>query len=321
MVDWNSPTVINATAQTSKYVGHIAFGIYLYDYIASLWFEYDFLRGKKKFKWPLVFYFANRYSMLGYLIASVTVYNFPSNYRINCRVVYGLLMSFGEVSRGLASVNFALRTIAVWSKNRFVIAGLSVAILGECAIVIIGIRSTTSTFIDGFGCVPHLEEATLYWLTVLFIYSACFDLTILVLNVSKLGLPIGRAFKLPNSLVTLIINQGIMYYFVSLTCDLIAVTVLLLDLNFVMAFMAVPADLLSTMVACRAVRSLTNRAYENQTEGQYMPSALFFAEPHSRPHTHGNTTTSPYRHNQIGIEMKTTVSPQNDSKELYREEV
>ncbi|TDL25128.1 hypothetical protein BD410DRAFT_889106 [Rickenella mellea] len=81
-----------------------------------------------------------------------------------------------------------------------------------------------------------------------------FDLLVLCLTAWKLVFPgTGR-----SRLVSLIFNDGLIFFFVAFLANLIATIFMLLNLNAVMSIiMNVPAAIASTIVASRAVRRLT----------------------------------------------------------------
>lgn len=54
---------------------HAFFGLYLWELVVTLDFDWDYLSGKRRFKWPLIFYFCNRYFMLVALVGVITLLN------------------------------------------------------------------------------------------------------------------------------------------------------------------------------------------------------------------------------------------------------
>ncbi|PSR72187.1 hypothetical protein PHLCEN_2v11944 [Hermanssonia centrifuga] len=85
----------------------------------------------------------------------------------------------------------------------------------------------------------------------------CFDLTVLVLTGIKLALPTKSSER--SKLVTLIFGDGLIFFIIAFLANLLATIFMLLNLNAVMSIIAnVPAAIASTIVACRAVRRLTN---------------------------------------------------------------
>ncbi|KAF9523960.1 hypothetical protein CPB83DRAFT_774638 [Crepidotus variabilis] len=272
MVDWKSADVVQASAVTGVHIIHLLSGVYFYDFIANLGFDYDFIAQKRKFKWPLIFYFANRYFMLGFYIVA--------NHRVNCRLIYVFLKVFADFSRAFASISFALRTIAVWARNPFIIAALCLMILAQWAIIIsTGIWVLKIDWISGVGCVPGADN-TWFWLTMIFVYSMCFDFTVLVLNAYKLRPPFFRTSGMRSSLVSLVFHQGLVFYIISLTGDLIAIVFLALNLNAALdSVFATPSELISTLVACRAVRTLTNVNDESGNDA----TQVFFVQASPTP--------------------------------------
>lgn len=107
----------------------------------------------------------------------------------------------------------------------------------------------------GQGCAITQTDNKL--LAASFIYSMCFDFTVLVLTAVKLAFPAKASQR--SRLMTLIFGDGLIFFIVAFFANLIATVFMLLNLNPVMSIIAnVPAAIASTVVACRAVRRLTN---------------------------------------------------------------
>ncbi|KAF9528074.1 hypothetical protein CPB83DRAFT_366671 [Crepidotus variabilis] len=313
MVDWKSPAVILANGRIVVNMIHVIAGVYLYNFVAHLDFDFDFILGRRKFKWPLIVYFANRYFMLGFYIVMLILHNNPSDRHLNCQLIYDFLHIFGEFSRGLASLSFALRTIAVWSQNRFVIAGLCLMTLGQWGIIANGIRASSASWLEGYGCFPSFDS-TWYWTLVLFIYTVVFDFVFLVLNAYKLGIRGGARSK--SGFANLIFKQGLIFYMIAFLVDLLAIIFLAMNLNLVMAtIMTMPAELIPTLIAGHAFRSLTMFSTPTDMSTQ---SSLFFAKSHSRRPSNGVSGVSiqgrTQRTKAIEIEMKTSTLTETESQ-------
>jgi hypothetical protein len=54
MVDWTSPTELANEAIIFKNLMHALIGLYAWEFLTSLDFEWDLLTGRKRFRWPLV---------------------------------------------------------------------------------------------------------------------------------------------------------------------------------------------------------------------------------------------------------------------------
>ncbi|KAF8843884.1 hypothetical protein BDN67DRAFT_896047 [Paxillus ammoniavirescens] len=249
MVDWQSPTEVQADSIAFNNFMHALLGIYIWEFFTSLDFDWQFISGKKKFKWPLIFYFAGRYCLLVALIGIAIALNVRDE--VNCQALYTFNQVFGNASIGLASINLSLRTMAVWSQNRYIVGFLIIVILGHWSFLLHGIL-LEAAWIDNTCVITYTNNQIL---AISFIYSMVFDFTVLSLTGWKLAFPAsGR-----SRLIKLVFGDGLIYFVIAFLSNLLATIFMLLNLNAVMSIIAnVPAAIASTIVACRAVRRLTN---------------------------------------------------------------
>ncbi|TFK26089.1 hypothetical protein FA15DRAFT_703075 [Coprinopsis marcescibilis] len=265
MVDWQSPAQIMKQAIAFTNLNHALLGLYLWEWFLSLDFDFAFIFGRKKFRWPMIFYFANRYLLLFAMIGIIVSLDVTTE--INCQVIYTFNQIAGDAAIGLASINLAIRTIAIWSHNRYVIIGLVLVILGHWSLILQGVQLKAS-WVDGVGCV--ITETNNRILAAIFIYSMCFDLLILLINTYKLlGLDNGVTARSlsTNKLSKLIFEDGLIFFFIAFVANLIATVFMLLNLSQIMTVIFnVPAAIFSTIVACRAVRRLTNFSIQGGAE-------------------------------------------------------
>ncbi|KAI5117159.1 hypothetical protein M0805_001017 [Coniferiporia weirii] len=249
MVDWQSQAEIVKDGNVFSKFMHCLLGVYLWEFFISLPFDFDFILGRKAFKWPLVFYFAGRYSLLFALMGIAIALNVTTE--IDCQGLYIFNQVFGNAAIGLASINLSLRTIAVWSQSLYIVVPLVLIILGHWSLLLHGLL-ISAAWIDGVGCSITKTDNTI--LAATFIYSMCFDFLVLCLTAYKLLFPWnGR-----SRLVKMIFSDGLIFFIVAFLANLLATVFMLLDLNAVMSIIFnVPAAVASTIVASRAVRRLT----------------------------------------------------------------
>ncbi|KAL1746039.1 hypothetical protein HDZ31DRAFT_62599 [Schizophyllum fasciatum] len=248
MVDWMSEAEIaHDGAVFSKFM-HALLGLYLWEWATSLPFDVDYVRGKRKFRWPLIFYFLNRYCLLLALIGITIALNVSEP--VDCQGLYTFNQCFGNAAIGLASINLSLRTMAIWSQKWYIVVPLVGVILGHWSLLLHGIL-LKAVYVPGQGCAITQTDSKI--LAATFIYTMAFDFTVLSLTAWKLIFPAGGRSRL----VSLIFNDGLIYFLVAFVANLIATTFMLLNLNPVMSIIAnVPAAIASTIVACRVVRRL-----------------------------------------------------------------
>jgi hypothetical protein len=258
MPDWNSPEEIQRDAAVFIKLMHVLLGIYAYEWFLTLPFDWEFISGKKPFRWPMIFYFANRYLLLFAMIGIVIGLDTQSE--IHCQALFTFNQLAGDAAVGLASINLAIRTMALWSLNVWVVGGLTVIILGHWSLILKGVL-VTAKWIPGNGCVILGAENNI--LAAIFIYSMCFDFIVLVLSAYQL-FGVGFGVKGGNGIATsrigkLLFGDGLIFFLIAFLANLVATVFMLLNLNPIMSVIFnVPAAVFSTIVACWAVRRLTN---------------------------------------------------------------
>ncbi|KAF5371575.1 hypothetical protein D9758_003539 [Tetrapyrgos nigripes] len=253
MVDWQSQVEIVKDAAAFNKFMHTLFGLYIWEWFISLPFDWHYVSGKKTFRWPLIFYWLNRYSLLFALIGIVIALNVQTE--IDCQSLYTFNQVFGNASIGLASINFSLRTMAVWGGKWYIVGPLVLVILGHWSLLLHGIL-LKAVYVPGQGCAIIDTDNTL--LAATFIYSMCFDFVVLFLTAWKLVISAPSSKVMGRSkLVVLIFGDGLIYFGIAFLANLLATIFMLLNLNPVMSIIAnVPSAIASTIMATRAVRRL-----------------------------------------------------------------
>jgi hypothetical protein len=253
MVDWTSPAEITKDGLVFSKFMHALLGLYIWEWFTSLEFDWDYIRGRRQFRWPMIFYFLNRYCLLFALIGIAIALNVTSE--INCQGLYTFNQCFGNAAIGLASINFSLRTMAVWTQRWYIVVPLVLVILGHWSLLLHGVL-IKANYDPVQGCVINDTDNKL--LAATFIYTMCFDFIVLSLTAWKLIINAPSSKVMGRSrLVVLIFGDGLIYFIIAFLSNVLATSFMLLDLNPVMSIIAnVPAAIASTIVACRAVRRL-----------------------------------------------------------------
>ncbi|KAJ7209897.1 hypothetical protein B0H12DRAFT_1193669 [Mycena haematopus] len=251
MVDWQSQAeIVKDGAAFGKFM-HVLLGLYLWEWFTSLGFDWAYVSGQRTFRWPMIFYFLNRYCLLFALIGITVSLNVTTE--IDCQGLYTFNACFGNAAIGLASINLSLRTIAVWNQRWFIWIPLVAIIMGHWSLLLHGILIKAAWIPEQGGCTITSTNNRL--LAATFIYGMSFDFVVMCLTAWKLLFPTGGKSRL----VSLIFNDGLIYFVIAFLSNLLATIFMLIDLNAVMSIIAnVPAAIASTIVACRAVRRLTN---------------------------------------------------------------
>lgn len=258
MPDWKSSAQLQLEGVIFAKFIHALLGLYAYEFFLSLDFDWEFLSGRKRFRWPLIIYFANRYLLLMSLIG-ITI-ALDTQKEINCQALYTFNQLSGDAAVGLASINLSIRTTAIWAHNKYIIVLLILIILGHWSLILQGVQ-LKAEWVNGVGCV--ITQTNNKILAAIFIYSMCFDLTVLLLNTYKL-LKLNAHQKVSemfgrSRLTHMMWSDGLVYFFIAFLANLVATIFLILNLNQIMdVIFNVPAAIASTIAACRIVRRLAN---------------------------------------------------------------
>ncbi|KAG0706933.1 hypothetical protein DFH29DRAFT_95401 [Suillus ampliporus] len=256
MVNWKSQEQIDMDSMIFLKVMHALLGLYVWEFLVSLDFDLAVLTGKTRFRWPLIFYFAGRYLLLFALIGIAIALDTPSD--INCQALYAFNQLAGNAAVGLASINLSLRTVAIWSQNSWIVILLVLITIGHWSLILQGVL-LTATWLPGVGCAITYSDTTI--LAATFIYSMCFDFVVMCLSAYKLAWTptLSGTNGAPTRLVRMLFSDGLIYFFIAFVSNLIATTMMVLNLNAIMSVIFnVPAAIASTIVASRVVRRLTN---------------------------------------------------------------
>jgi len=301
MTNWMSPEELAKDTAVFIKLQHAMAGIYFWEFVVSLNFEWSFISGKRKLRWPMVFYFLGRYAALFTVITLLITLN-AGTMTLNCQALYTFLAVVGQTTIGFASINLALRAIALWGRDSRVVIPVVLLICGHWAILLQGCV-VSATFVPGTGCVADQTKPILLMMT--FIWSIVLDSTVFLLSAYKIAQP-GPGQR--SKLVNMIFRDGLIYFFVALIANIPAAVFVFLNLNPVMQLiMNSPAALASTIMACRAVRRLANYSNDEcniyttnvytRKHSQGADRSLAFAPPAARPvndtvHIHMDTFTS-----------------------------
>jgi len=269
---------------------HALLGLYGWEFMLTLDFDWSVISGKKKFRWPLIFYFAGRYLLLFAMIGILISLDTPE--KINCQALYVFNQLAGDSALGLASINLSLRTIAIWSQNKWIIGIIVLLILGHWSLILQGVLLKV-IWVPGVGCT--IVESNTTVLAATFIYSMGFDLVVLCLTAYKLAWTrrISGTSGIHSKLVRMVFSDGLVYFILAFLANLLATIFMILDLNAVMSVIFnVPAAIASTIMASRVVRRLYNfnLAIPEVYRSNERSGGVVFANP---PHARARPTREP----------------------------
>ncbi|KAE9407891.1 hypothetical protein BT96DRAFT_986128 [Gymnopus androsaceus JB14] len=257
MPNWLSQAELQLDAEVLVKFIHALMGLYAWEWFLTCDFDWEFITGRKPFRWPMIIYFANRYLLLFALIGILISFDITTE--LNCQPLFTFNQLAGNASVGLASINLSLRTLAVYRNSKPLTVVIVCLILGHWSLILqAGVLLKATWSEEESQCIIVSTDNTV--LAATFIYSMIFDLVVFLLNAYKLSSRKGKPSSMGESrLGRMLFGDGLVYFFIAFMSNLIATVFMLLNLNSVMTIIFnVPAAISSTIVACRVVRRLSN---------------------------------------------------------------
>ncbi|KAI0792434.1 hypothetical protein C8Q75DRAFT_731660 [Abortiporus biennis] len=287
MVNWSDPAEIQADYVAFTKNCHVFAGIYFWEYCTTLDFEWSFITRKRRFRWPMIFYFLARYMLLITIIGQLVAIDVTTE--VNCNTLYTFNAAAALASVGLASINLAVRTMVLWGYQRIIVIPLIIGICGYWSLVIFG-SPVSAHWVEGQGCV--VETVRPNGVVAAFIYSMSFDFVVLALAAGKMLFGIDKRTALMN----LMFKDGLIYFLIVAVANIPATTMTIINLNPIMrTVLVLPLVVASTIVSCRAVRRLSS----------YNPNKVEVFMSQSKPPTSLNATYNVTRPDGVHVQMET----------------
>ncbi|KAI9509248.1 hypothetical protein F5148DRAFT_778286 [Russula earlei] len=138
---------------------HALGGLYIWEVVTTLWFEWSFITGRRTYRWSIWVYAAIRLVALSNVLANMIQSEW--NMSIDCHV--WIYVEYITVYSAFALGTFImiLKIAAIWSKNKWILAASIGAWLMNIAFIIRSIVTTSAKFESSFGtCVLHGAQTT-----------------------------------------------------------------------------------------------------------------------------------------------------------------
>ncbi|KAI0299052.1 hypothetical protein B0F90DRAFT_1818371 [Multifurca ochricompacta] len=143
MVNFHDPDVIRADFEMN---------LSSWDFVTTIGFEWQFISGKRKYRWTLLLYSFSRIGALGNAICNLVGFNV--RHAINCQAWITCNLILAYTSFGCASLLIALRVeirIAIWSHSRLVRALTMGMWLTNVGFLFYGVITTRSAWSEASG--------------------------------------------------------------------------------------------------------------------------------------------------------------------------
>ncbi|KAI0255663.1 hypothetical protein BJV78DRAFT_691808 [Lactifluus subvellereus] len=257
MVDWKNPTtLIHEYGAWDKLI-HVVDGVYLWEFITNLSFEWSLLQGRRQWRWTASFYIACRVATFAEVLT--TFIGFDTTSEIHCRI-WSQTVAFFVYAVGTFSLSlYAIRSIAVWQRS-LVITTLSVAIiLSNVGAWVRRVIEARSKWNPTLGlCVRSHTHTALLNNTLLLATEVVF-LLLMVVGICYRN-PGSRAFKI-------MYREGLLWLVTAIIVQTVPSVFLILNLNDVLNVMFVTPSVICTSIgATRMYRTLSDRQAGNMLD-------------------------------------------------------
>jgi len=247
MVNWSNPQEIVKDSEVFSRLILALFGVYVWELFMTWDFEWSLLSKQRQFRWPLVFFFLCRYCMLLAFVGLIISLNITTP--IDCGALYTFNSWTGNMAILCASTSLMLRTVALWDRNRAVMASLGTLCLAHWALLyrtMFIVKAAWSSTLQ--TCVVTQTNPSL--LNTTFFFTMGFDFIILVFT----ALALLKKHSARTDLWKLLFHDGLVYFFISFSTNCIPAVLNVLNLNTLMNVIAtIPAATITSIAACRAV--------------------------------------------------------------------
>ncbi|KAF8490685.1 hypothetical protein F5888DRAFT_1099171 [Russula emetica] len=236
---------------------HATNGIYLWEYVTTLDFELDIIRGRRSYRWTIWIYSLARAALLISIILNLVDLNVTTP-MMNCQALITLQVVAAYVSLINASLLIIVRIIAIWNKNKFAVAIAGITWVTNVSLAIravVRLRATRHPILQ-ICVILNSEEIKPTHVTTL-ITDTILLVTMLV-GLFRLLTDSSSAFGLGR----LLWKQGVIWLLIATVAGVPPTAFIFLNLNVPFNLMfQLPAVITNTIAATRIYRSLADYTF------------------------------------------------------------
>ncbi|KAI0281012.1 hypothetical protein BGY98DRAFT_270618 [Russula aff. rugulosa BPL654] len=235
----------------------IVCGIYIWEFVSTLNYEWSIIRGYERYRWTIWIYSAARLSCLTTVF--LTLVDFSLTTEINCQawLVFGwVIVTLGCYSLG--SILIILRIFAIWEWNKVVMAITIVILVSNISFQLSGVVSTRAVWVP----------ATRSCLNSHFTNVKGIALCALVTDFSLLLIMLAGLLRLRHRdgafhhLAYILWKQGVMWLVIATAAQVPQVLTLFLNVNVAYKeLFSIPAIITIVIAGTRMYRALTYSYY------------------------------------------------------------
>ncbi|KAH9967689.1 hypothetical protein BJV74DRAFT_868934 [Russula compacta] len=308
MVNFHDPVVTLKDNLAVIKLWHVVYGLYIWEYVTTLDFEWNVLRGHRPFRWTIVVYSLTRVSTLISVALSIVGFDGGSRTQHECQAVITSQILFAYLGLAAASLLIVLRIVAIWDRNFTPVAIAATIWIINVSFLVHGISQLRGGWepIEGI-CMALNIESTKPNIIVTLITDITL-LTVMLLGLLRIRSDGGGRFGLGG----LLWRQGVIWILLASIAELPTAVLICLNLNDPLkSLFQFPTLITMSIAATRMHRFLTvfgsgtseiaQSSDKNNTSGRASANVW-------------NTSDVPIALNRLEVSIHTTCHQSSTSK-------
>ncbi|KAN0107326.1 hypothetical protein V8E52_010262 [Russula decolorans] len=226
-------------------------GIYIWEFVTGLHYEWDVIRGRQAYRWTIWIYLITRWSTIMVVILILISFNVTS--QMNCQAWAWASWGFAFLGQGPGSLLLVLRIFAIWNRHKGIAATVATIWVTNASLLLLGvvrIRSVWDPVVK--SCIVTNVEICKLSIVSFFVAD-----TILLLFMLTGLLRLRRFGRGSYELWHFLWKQGVIWFVVAAVAELPPALFMILNVNDVLNRMFLFPSLVMTVIAAtRMYRSL-----------------------------------------------------------------
>jgi hypothetical protein len=225
MVNFEDPAIIAQDFLTVAKLWSAVDGLYIWEFITTLNYEWSIIRGRRSHNWTIWIYSTTRLAAFASVILNIQTITMSARYNCEAEIVFQLIIGYLAIAS--ASLLIVLRILAIWNKKRAVVA-LAFSVWGIN--IIFTIQSIARIFATWSPLLPICVIVDMDVLKINILVTLCTDIALLLMMLFGLlskHLYERSTFGLGRHLW----KQGLIWFLIATLAEALPAVLLCLNLN------------------------------------------------------------------------------------------
>ncbi|KAH9990090.1 hypothetical protein BJV77DRAFT_1069111 [Russula vinacea] len=261
MVNYKDPATIAKDYEALVKLWHLIDGVFIWEFLSTLDFEWDVIRGHRPYRWTIWVYSLARVSTLLSIILNMVGMDYTSE--MNClgqffsreRLLLYAQAIFAYLAYVSSTLLIVLRVIAIWDKAKIIFAIAMGIWFTDNGIFIHSVSRLRSKWMPEDNACVLLNASITKPAVIGSLFSDVALLLIMLIGLLRLRCRGGGEFSMGRTLW----KQGLIWLLVATIAEVPSTVFLILNLNDSLNLISQDAGMvIVTIAATRLYRSLTN---------------------------------------------------------------